>query len=171
MITNFMGCFFCKIPREEVLWETDASLVVAGSQFRHGHVAVVLKRHVEDVTALSDGEYSKYCGDLLKCVKAVKEVFKPAHMNIAILGNWHRHLHWNIYPRYKSDPDFGQPMVMHWLKGGERVAAPTIELDEKPLSSEEKTRLIRALEAGFGLKKIVTFGNFMRKLFNLETRQ
>ncbi|TRO62052.1 HIT family protein [Candidatus Bathyarchaeota archaeon] len=145
-----MACSFCKISREEVLWETGTSIIAAGSQFRHGHLKVVLKRHAEDLTELPPQEYSRFCWDMLECARAVQEVFRPDKLNYALLGNWVDHVHWHIYPRYKSDPDFGQPMVMHWLKDGKRVAAPPVELEEKPLTAEEKTRLKRALEATFG---------------------
>jgi diadenosine tetraphosphate (Ap4A) HIT family hydrolase len=79
----------------------------------------------------------------------VKQVFRPDNVNYSLLGNWVGHLHWHIYPRYASDPDFGQPMVMHWRVSGERVMPPGVELKEQPLTPDEKKRLKLALEAAF----------------------
>jgi diadenosine tetraphosphate (Ap4A) HIT family hydrolase len=148
-----MNCRFCKIPCEEVLWETDTSIIVTGSQFRHGHLKVILKRHVEDLTELPIEEYARFCEDLLESARVVQKLFSPHKINYALLGNWVPHLHWHIYPRYRSDPDWGQPMVMHWKANGERKMPPEVELRKKPLTSDEKKRLKKTLEASFTQKK------------------
>ena len=46
--------------------------------------------------------------------KAVKKIFKSDKLNFALNGNWINHLHWHIYPRYRVDPDFGQPSSLQW---------------------------------------------------------
>jgi len=41
---------------------------------------------------------------------AVREVMKPAKVNVASLGNVVPHLHWHVIPRYTDDAHFPAPV-------------------------------------------------------------
>ena len=50
-----------------------------------------------------------------------KAMFPVPHRHIVMsvpdklweyLDNWDFHVHWNIYPRFKDDPDYGNPQVI-----------------------------------------------------------
>jgi diadenosine tetraphosphate (Ap4A) HIT family hydrolase len=42
--------------------------------------------------------------------EAVFKAFKPDKLNYEMLGNAEPHLHWHIFPRYMSDPNFTRPI-------------------------------------------------------------
>lgn len=157
-------CKFCH--PEDVLFETSTSIIKAGSGHHHGHLQVGFKRHVEDITELTDKEFISFCTDLLKTARVVKKVFSPDKINYQLLGNWEQHVHWQIYPRYKSDPDFGQPPIIPWKVMGKRVPAPRIELDLRPMSEDERRNLVERLKSEFEHKMLrerreVPLGNFL----------
>lgn len=148
-----MDCKYCKFPPEKILAETPTSYVVLGGQLHHGHMKIVFKRHVEELTELDEQEYLQFCKDMLRCAKVVEKVFKPAKMNYELLGNWWPHLHWHIYPRYEDDPDFAQPPFLEWKVGGERAYPPRVDMKPEPLTPDELKRLKVALEASFDQKR------------------
>ncbi len=139
-------CAFCNLSRNEILFETESSVIKEGNGLHHGHLQVIFKRHAEDILDLSVDEYGKFCDDLKRAAFAVKAALKPDKLNYALLGNWINHLHWHIYPRYKSDPDFAQPPVLEWKVGGMRVPPPSIRLKKKPLNPSEVKSLKKAFK-------------------------
>lgn len=69
------------------------------------------------IDALSIEEYATFMHDVRTTSQALRQVFKPDHMNYELLGNSNPHLHWHIIPRYKSDPRWGQPVWEGWPRG------------------------------------------------------
>ena len=111
-------CEFCRIIDEgtELLWESDYVAVRPGRPHRKGHTQVIFRRHEEDLTDLSPCERDAFFDDMIYVAQVVERVMKPEVLNYQLLGNWVPHLHWHIYPRYRTDPDFGDPPVIP-LKG------------------------------------------------------
>ncbi|PIO00616.1 hypothetical protein COT72_00065 [archaeon CG10_big_fil_rev_8_21_14_0_10_43_11] len=140
------ACSFCSLPKKDILFETDTSRVREGDGAHHGHVQVIFKRHETDVLQLSKKEYAAFCDDLRTVAKAVQEVLAPDTLNYALYGNWVAHLHWHIYPRYKTDPDFAQPPILNWKVMGARVRPARVRLEPKPFSKIEKRKLKVTLE-------------------------
>ena len=136
-----MECKFCNIKKREIIYETKTSIIREGSGFHHGHLQIILKQHKTDLTKLPKKEYTNFLIDLQETAKIVKKVFKPDMLNYELLGNWVPHLHWHIYPRYKTDPDYAQPPILSWKLMGMRVIPPRIELTNKPLTRKEKESL------------------------------
>lgn len=72
-------------------------------QYYLGKLKIVLNRKgVIDVCELKKSEVQ----ELFKIIKiyrrALVKCFKPDLFNYATLGNWTRHHHWHVIPRYKS---------------------------------------------------------------------
>lgn len=41
---------------------------------------------------------------------AVFHAFQPAKLNYELLGNTDEHMHWHLFPRYKTDPEPQKPV-------------------------------------------------------------
>jgi diadenosine tetraphosphate (Ap4A) HIT family hydrolase len=48
--------------------------------------------------------------DLAQAEAAIHASVTPDHINVESLGSTVPHLHWNIIPRYRSDPRWGRPI-------------------------------------------------------------
>ena len=70
-------------------------------------------------------------------MRILKKVIKPNHFNLAYFDNWDNHVHWNIYPRFKSDSDWGNPPS---IPGKDDVYKP------KYLTPEENNIFIQELK-------------------------
>jgi len=47
--------------------------------------------------------------DTILICRALDKAIKFDRINLEYLDNWDFHIHWNVYARFKSDPDFGNP--------------------------------------------------------------
>lgn len=73
-------------------------------------VAVWHGRHVSDPTELTDEEAAGFWLDVVTASRAIQQHFRPAKLNIQILGNHVPHLHAHIIPRYVDDPAPERPL-------------------------------------------------------------
>jgi diadenosine tetraphosphate (Ap4A) HIT family hydrolase len=107
-----MDCEFCRhlADRSEALWASDHVFVRLGRPHHRGHTEVILARHEEDLTRLSHLERDAFFDEMLFVAEVIRRVLQPDVVNYQLLGNWIPHLHWHIYPRFREDPDFGNPM-------------------------------------------------------------
>jgi len=85
----------------------------------------VYKNHVQDMAEIGLPELLHIDAEMLSIIKAIKRIFNADLINVASLGNQVQHLHWHIIPRYKDDPNWGNPPWPH----GQKV------LDERELQS------------------------------------
>ena len=88
-----------------------SSLYLSKNQTYRGYSLLVFDpRHVERLDELSPEESSAFALDLSIAHRAIHLATNPDHMNVELLGNVMRHLHWHIVPRYRSDPRWGGPI-------------------------------------------------------------
>jgi diadenosine tetraphosphate (Ap4A) HIT family hydrolase len=101
------GCPLC-CPRPDVICKTDYwTVILNDNQATLGRVYFALNRHETDIAALTTAEQL----DLFKCLTAAKDalnvLFMPDHTNFVFHMNLVNHVHAHLYPRYKSERDFG----------------------------------------------------------------
>ncbi|MBW2967545.1 HIT family protein [Candidatus Woesearchaeota archaeon] len=108
-----MKCKFCEWEKHyKKLYENEYVVAVWGSPYVRGHVKVILKNHYSDLTEVPAKELHALM-DAWKIVgKAIEEVIHPDIINWQINGNWVRHVHGHIYPRWQTDPDWGEPLKL-----------------------------------------------------------
>jgi len=110
-----MGCPYCELLRKQNDDGTYITKLKYGvlylhrSQLFRGRCIYVLNRHIEDFTELKNRDFSAFNIELLGIARALKIILHPSLINVAILGNKIRHLHWHLIPRYKEDPNWGNP--------------------------------------------------------------
>lgn len=104
-------CPFCKIlenPNEEaIVYESDLALgFMAARQINLGEVLVIPKRHVEDISNLTEDELMEIMKISRTIESAVRRAFNADGSMLYVLNGavQHiRHLHIHIIPRHKGD--------------------------------------------------------------------
>jgi diadenosine tetraphosphate (Ap4A) HIT family hydrolase len=106
-------CKFCDIiagrRKKDILFQNTWVVVFLGRPHHLGHTQVVLREHKEDLTALSEKQLHAFVDDMVMVALILEKILKPDKLNYELFGNWVPHLHWHILPRFKNDPDFGNP--------------------------------------------------------------
>ncbi len=135
---NHPECNFCQIimKEKEILFEDDHIVVVFGRLHHKGHLVIMIKTHEEDLLKLHEKTVDSFMNDTIKIMRALDKAIKPDLFNLAYYDNWDHHIHWNVYPRYKSDSDWGNPPYIP--NKGEHF-------DPKPLTEEEMDIFIKEL--------------------------
>jgi len=88
---------------------SDAYLV-RGDIGQPGYTIVIWRGgHIADLTELSDADATTYLREVLKVARALESHYRPAKLNLEMLGNTVPHLHTHLVPRYVSDDSPGQP--------------------------------------------------------------
>ena len=79
------------------------TVCLSNGQYYLGKLKIVLNRRgVVDLCELRKSEVKELFEVIKKCQKALKKCFQPDLFNYATLGNWTRHHHWHLIPRYKG---------------------------------------------------------------------
>jgi diadenosine tetraphosphate (Ap4A) HIT family hydrolase len=124
-------------------WDFVASLLVSSlylqkNQTYHGHCILIWDtRHAVRIDQLSSGEWAAFCADLYVAERAIMQTLNPDHINLEILGNVVPHLHWQIVPRYRTDPRWEGPI---WT-------TTVAEMPVTSLSVSSRTELIEKLRS------------------------
>lgn len=76
--------------------------------FQHtlGTLGIILKRHIEKFSELSEEEFTELYEIIKLSQKALDEIFKPDWYNIQANCNWYHHFHFLVLPRYKKPREF-----------------------------------------------------------------
>lgn len=123
IIKEQKGCLFCKILKEKkdkknfiLIRSVHAYAVLNIYPYNNGHMLIVSKRHVDDLSKLR-AEERKNLFDLLETTKVLLDkVLTPGGYNIGInLGRaagagFPTHLHIHVVPRWQGDVNF-MPVV------------------------------------------------------------
>ncbi len=100
-------CSLCRSDLAPILGEsTYWRLVLNTNQNLLGKCFLVLRRHVESVTALSAAEWSALQPEIARATHILEVAFRPDHFNYAFLQNQDRHVHLHILPRYATERRF-----------------------------------------------------------------
>lgn len=105
-------CPLCCPEGEEVLWETDCLRVIAVHNEANAPAfcRVIWREHVAEMTDLSAEERNVLMAAVWRVEAAMRQVLKPAKINLASLGNVVPHLHWHVIARFRDDACFPAPV-------------------------------------------------------------
>lgn len=133
-----MNCPLCRPAAEIVLWTDEFCRVIwVDDPDYPGYCRVILHEHVQEMTDLPADERLRLMGVVFAAEAAVREVLRPAKVNLASLGNQVPHLHWHVIPRFADDRHFPDPI---W-------AAPRRPSRPRPDRDALRRRLARAVAA------------------------
>lgn len=131
-------CPLCAADGGEVLWHDELCRVVWVEDPDYpGFCRVILHAHVREMTDLPEDERQRLMAVVFATEAAVREMMRPAKVNLASLGNQVPHLHWHVIPRFTDDRHFPDPI---W-------AAPRRPSRPRAGHDDLRRRLARAVAA------------------------
>ncbi len=106
MVVCMSGCSLCGASLTPVLdecvhWQVRLNL----NQNLLGKLIIVLRRHEEQVVALTADEWNALHNQVRLMTARLRAAFEPDHFNYAFLQNQDRHVHLHIIPRYAQPRD------------------------------------------------------------------
>ena len=103
-----MNCPICTADNEEILWRNDKLRVIAVHNEANAPAfcRVIWQNHVAEMTDLDAAERAELMETVYRVESAMRQVFKPAKINLASLGNVVPHLHWHVIARFADDANF-----------------------------------------------------------------
>lgn len=114
-----MTCELCDTPGGELLWQDELCRVVLVADAHYaGFCRVILKRHVKEMTDLTEAERMRLMAVVFAVEACVRETLQPDKINLASLGNMTPHVHWHVIPRYADDRHFPNPIWGEALREG-----------------------------------------------------
>ena len=121
------NCPICEAANEDVLLQTDRLRVIAVHDEPNAPAfcRVIWQAHVAEMTDLAADERAEIMNAVYRVEAAMRQVFRPAKINLASLGNVVPHLHWHVIARFDNDANFPAPI---WAPA-QREAAMTVADD------------------------------------------
>ena len=112
-------------------------VVIGDHQFCRGYTLFLSKVHATELHELTPDFRREFLWDMSQVAEAVYKAFSPDKLNYELLGNTDSHLHWHLFPRYRSEEHFLRPV---WVvpKEVREAVVPT---------PEEQQELVTALAA------------------------
>ena len=107
-----MTCPICTADNEDILLQTPNLRVIAvhNEAGTPAFCRVIWNDHVSEMTDLSPAERNEIMEMVYQVEAAMRQVFRPAKINLASLGNVVPHLHWHVIARFENDANFPAPI-------------------------------------------------------------
>lgn len=138
---NCVLCSDLKPDEGQLIWRgDDCRIISVNDPDLPGFCRVIWNHHVAEMTDLSYGEREHLMSLVFVVEEAIRQVMKPAKVNLAALGNMVPHIHWHVIPRFTDDAFFPGSV---WSSRA-REPSPSI-LDERRQAALELPDLIRGL--------------------------
>lgn len=138
---NCVLCSDLKPDEGQLIWRgDDCRIISVNDPDLPGFCRVIWNHHVAEMTDLSYGEREHIMSLVFVVEEAIRQVMKPAKVNLAALGNMVPHIHWHVIPRFTDDAFFPGSV---WSSRA-REPSPSI-LDERRQAALELPDLIRGL--------------------------
>ena len=136
-----MTCVLCDdLPTK--FWENDSfSIIDAGDDSFPCFVRIIAKRHVAEMSFLTDKERTMLWTILDTVEKTMLSELRPDKVNYAQFGNMVPHLHWHLIARWKDDTHFPE---CPWGPK-QRDVSPKWHAERRTLMTGFKTALVKAL--------------------------
>ena len=105
-------CSICTATNEDILYKSKLLrvIVVHDEVNAPAFCRVIWQQHVAEMTDLMLAERNELMQMVYKVEAAMRQIFKPAKINLASLGNVVPHLHWHVIARFEHDAQFTAPI-------------------------------------------------------------
>lgn len=100
-------CELCRSDPAKILWGNEWFYAVdAGTPDYPAYIRLISRRHVPEMSDLSDAE-REYLWQLLDAAeRTMRRCVQPDKINYAQFGNMVPHLHWHLIGRWRGDAAF-----------------------------------------------------------------
>ena len=98
-------CFICKhqIDNEDIVFENDKFIAFLDMYPpTKGYTILAIKKHLEDITELSENDYLEFQKILFQISEAIKKAYNPKRICLLNSGGLLTHWHFHIIPMYKE---------------------------------------------------------------------
>jgi len=123
-------CKFCELKNHRndptyIMTFSRGTLFLNFNQIYLGRVMYIYNQHARDITEISVEDLRIVEEEIHEIACILRKEFSPDLINVASLGNHVQHLHWHIIPRYKSEPNWGNPPWPHkdWFPSDDEKSA------------------------------------------------
>jgi len=100
-------CPLCRRDAETPLWQDEQCRVLLTPQAGYpAFCRVIWHEHVGEMTDLSESQRGHLMTVVWAVEAALRDLLRPAKINLASLGNQVPHLHWHVIPRFEDDAHF-----------------------------------------------------------------
>lgn len=128
-LLDAFGVKICELPMSKI--------ILFKEQSHPGRVIVACKKHVDDITSLTQEERAQYIEDINKTAEVIHKLFHPDKINFGAYGDTMHHLHVHVVPKYKTDSfEWGDVFAMN----PHRIEPSAEELDK--LVQKIRTELV-----------------------------
>jgi diadenosine tetraphosphate (Ap4A) HIT family hydrolase len=132
-----------ELPPDEVVWQFPHGVAFLGPwQYYHGYCVLVSRLHATELSQLTAPDRRAFLDEMVLLARAIQECFTPDKLNYEMLGNQVPHLHWHLFPRWRSDPEAPQAVWLA-LARAEHSEEERRRLQTGPLSRAETAELLR----------------------------
>jgi len=112
-----MNCNFCGIlntleSNETYIGDLEFGVLLLNvNQSFKGRCLYISKQHInlENLENLESHLYLSCNKEILYVMKKLKILFNAELVNLALLGNKEKHMHWHLIPRYRNDTNKNNP--------------------------------------------------------------
>lgn len=85
-------------------------VVMGDHQFFRGYTLFLCKNHKRELHELESEFRKDFLWEMSEVSSAVFRAFQPQKLNYELLGNTDEHMHWHLFPRYKTDLEPKKPV-------------------------------------------------------------
>ncbi|WP_225747490.1 HIT family protein [Eikenella sp. Marseille-P7795] len=102
------SCPLCRAEDETVLWQNSRLRIIAvnDSPAAPAFCRVIWREHIAEMTDLPEAARQEIMAAVWRTEAAMRQVLRPAKINLASLGNQVPHLHWHVIARFENDACF-----------------------------------------------------------------
>ena len=104
-LLDAFGIKICELPMSK--------LILFKEQSHRGRVIVACKKHVDDITDLSEEERRLYMEDVNHVAECLHRAFHPDKINFGAYGDTMHHLHFHLVPKYRDGFEWGGVFAMN----------------------------------------------------------
>ncbi|WP_138495289.1 HIT family protein [Paenibacillus pinistramenti] len=127
--------------------ELDTGYVVIGDhQYFEGYTLFLCKYHIHELHLLDSSTKEHFLNEMSIVAEAMYNAFTPNKLNYEMLGNGDAHMHWHLFPRRNTEPNFREPV---WWTDREIMYSDDVKPNEDKLKELKQSLLVE-------LKKICT---------------
>lgn len=102
-----IDCPLCHPTDEILLWQDGrCRVILVDDPIYAGYCRIVWNSHVKEMTDLAPEDRGHLMAVVFAVEETLRELLRPAKINLASLGNMVPHLHWHVIPRFADDPHF-----------------------------------------------------------------
>ena len=105
-------CFFCGLTRKgnvgNLIAENHDAFATADGHFREGHCTVIVKKHIESVSQMTEDQFHSVFSLITTVSKALEKKYVCEKTYLLSIGDQVSHLHFHLIPKHRDKCSMGR---------------------------------------------------------------